>query len=338
MNSGCNVLDVALDLGLQPRHVASTGQGEYSSSCPFCGGQNRFRLWPNEGRGGRYWCRQCDRKGDAIQLCRDACGLTYPEACERLGALPRSVLPDLPYRPPPRPSTSPSLAWQAKAEAFVAKTHRLLLANAQMVQQLKEDRGLDMETMLKARLGWNPRECREERMHWDLPVTAGKSILYLPRGMVIPRLEGRLVQGIKVRRSDWVPEDRWPKYWLIAGSKSTPSIYGEPFRPFFVVESELDALLVQQEARDLVRCLALGGVSNSPDQHVEAQLRAEPFLLSLDYDDAGRVGYEKWQSHYPNAVVWPSDVGKSVGDMRGADLRAWVVAGLQRLEHTDPSM
>ena len=33
---------------------------ERSSSCPVCGGEDRFLFWPDEGN---YWCRQCDLNG-----------------------------------------------------------------------------------------------------------------------------------------------------------------------------------------------------------------------------------------------------------------------------------
>src|SRR5450759_324100 len=65
------------------RRVASTNGGEYAGPCPFCGsGDDRFRVWPEEGR---YWCRVCERHGDGIQYLRDRHGLGYREARERLG-------------------------------------------------------------------------------------------------------------------------------------------------------------------------------------------------------------------------------------------------------------
>lgn len=38
--------------------------GEWSASCPFCGGKDRFRIFAeSKGSGARYWCRVCGRKG-----------------------------------------------------------------------------------------------------------------------------------------------------------------------------------------------------------------------------------------------------------------------------------
>jgi rubrerythrin len=57
------------------------GQHEYCGACPFCGGTDRFRVWPTvPGKVGRYWCRQCEASGDAIDLYRTMQGLDFFEA------------------------------------------------------------------------------------------------------------------------------------------------------------------------------------------------------------------------------------------------------------------
>lgn len=56
--------------------------GEYCCSCPFCGGTDRFCVWPEKNN---YWCRQCEKKGDDIQLLRDLEGFSFQEAAEATG-------------------------------------------------------------------------------------------------------------------------------------------------------------------------------------------------------------------------------------------------------------
>lgn len=60
---------------------------EHGGPCPWCGGDDRFRVWPDQGAGdlGRYWCRRCGRKGDVIDFLRDYKGLTFQEACQDAG-------------------------------------------------------------------------------------------------------------------------------------------------------------------------------------------------------------------------------------------------------------
>ena len=89
-----NVLDLLRRHGIEPKRIATTHGGEYSSACPGCGGSDRFRVWPEENpekaAAGSYWCRRCEKRGDAIQFLRDFDGLSFREACARLGM----VVPD----------------------------------------------------------------------------------------------------------------------------------------------------------------------------------------------------------------------------------------------------
>lgn len=55
---------------------------EYYCPCPFCGGEDRFCVWPESNNA---WCRQCDWKGDDIQLLRDLEGFSFQEAAEATG-------------------------------------------------------------------------------------------------------------------------------------------------------------------------------------------------------------------------------------------------------------
>ncbi len=64
------------------KKVATTNGGEYAGPCPWCGGEDRFRVWPEEGR---WWCRACHRKGDPAGYIMQRDGVSYPEACQQLG-------------------------------------------------------------------------------------------------------------------------------------------------------------------------------------------------------------------------------------------------------------
>ena len=68
--------------------IGPTNGGEYASACPYCGGRDRFRIWPNEGETGRFWCRQCNEHGDLIDHLRRQKGMTFQEACQATGKTP----------------------------------------------------------------------------------------------------------------------------------------------------------------------------------------------------------------------------------------------------------
>ena len=99
-----------------------------------------------------------------------------------------------------------------------------------------------------------------------------------------------------------------------------------------IVESELDGLLIEQEAGELAGVVALGSAQAKPDQELNGLLRlASSILVSLDFDEAGAsAAWWYWLSNYPNARRWPTPYGKDPSEafQKGLNIRAWVEAGL----------
>jgi len=112
--------------GFRLKLVSRTKNGEYAGPCPWCGGTDRFRVWPGS-KGGRYWCRQCEKKGDGIQYLRDFRGLSYREACLVLGEAPKhkptSAWQRRAHTPPkftPKESApAPDVRWRKEAKQFL---------------------------------------------------------------------------------------------------------------------------------------------------------------------------------------------------------------------------
>ena len=71
------------------RRAATGPDGpEFSGACPGCGGEDRFRAWPEHSSGaigGRYYCRRCDATGDGIDFLRRFQGMDFKEAKAALG-------------------------------------------------------------------------------------------------------------------------------------------------------------------------------------------------------------------------------------------------------------
>ncbi len=135
---------------------------------------------------------------------------------------------------------------------------------------------------------------------------------------------------LKIRRSDWKQGDKLPKYVEISGSMQSLGVYGCPEgKPMIVVESEFDAILLQQCAGDFYCSIALGGASKRPDIETHRMLLKAPMIFfSLDVDIAGALAYRWWSQVYPRMKLWPPPVGKSPGDayLAGIDLRKWMNA------------
>lgn len=55
---------------------------EYCCPCPFCGGTDRFCVWPDDNKA---WCRGCGWAGDDIQFYIDKDGLSFKDAAAKAG-------------------------------------------------------------------------------------------------------------------------------------------------------------------------------------------------------------------------------------------------------------
>lgn len=333
-----NVLDLAEALNLYPKKTASTNGGEYKSKCPKCQeGIDRFCIWPNQGKTGRYWCRVCEAHGDGIQFCRDFLGMSFQQACQKLNFTPsvsnipsikrKAFVPNIPI-----PVTS---AWKQAAKQFIDSSHEKLMAQPKLIEYLLQ-RGFTLETMQRFYLGWNSQDLFEEREKWGMPQEIKENGFpkrqWIPKGIAISFFCGSEPIKLKIRRSDWFREDKLPKYVEVSGSKQSPSIYGDRSKPLIIVESELDAILIQQEASELVCSIALGGVSKKPDVELHDLLKRAPLiLLSLDFDEAGKKHYSFWMKQYPNLHPWPVPYSKSPGDAlekSHINMRDWIKCGL----------
>lgn len=323
------ILSLAAEVGLYPKKVANTNGGEYHSPCPRCGGKDRFIIWNAINR---YYCRQCEAKGDSIQFCRDFMGMGYRAACSKLGQEPKAPSTQLILRKhsfTPEEAHLPSEEWQSQAEKFVLACHQKLIESPEGLKLLYA-RGLTLPTIQRARLGWNVNAQSVSRTSWD-NLKGHTKPLWLPSGIVIPTLSAEKIIKVKIRRIDWKDDDPLPKYVEIKGSMKCPSLFGEQSQNILLVEAELDALLVHQVTSDLCCCIALGGASKKPDQSTHQHLqKASLILFALDFDEAGKKPFHFWKNIYPHLKAWPVPKEKSPGDAfkAGVDLRQWILDGL----------
>jgi DNA primase len=322
------ILELAKQDQLNPKRVSSTNGGEYHSPCPSCGGEDRFIIWDVENR---YYCRRCEKSGDTIQYLREFHGLSFKDACIKANIVPKFSLQARAKKPPefkPKKDNTPNSKWQLKGAELINSCHTDLLNTPNAISLLQK-RGITIDSIKKYQLGWNSESKWPD---WNID-DSGKKI-WIPKGIVIPSfIDGKPVK-IKIRRSDWHAYDKFPKYVEIRGSIPGPVAYGNiNDSPILILESELDAILVQQEARNQCICIALGGSSKKPNEYIHSLLIKCPLILfSLDFDDAGITAFKWWKNRYKNLFLWVTPFEKSLGDayLKGLDIKSWISLGINK--------
>lgn len=336
MSTQADILDlVGQDTRL--RRVASTHGGEHVGACPFCGGWDRFRMWPEQGR---FWCRRWGQHGDAIQYLRDHDRLSFAEACRCLGAEPIQQAKAGPAPPEIRvPDDSPpSEAWQKRARAFSEWAQEQLwgMAGEKVLEYLCEKRGLSGATVTEWDLGFSSRDWK------DKPEARGLSDgqpVRLHRGIVIPCQEQGGIWYVKVRqplKGDSLDasiggglEGKAAKYTQIRGGKA--ALFGARTLPghdaAFLCEGEFDAMLLEQEAGDLVGVATMGSAqAQLAGCWLWALRDCRRIFAAQDADDAGTKGADRLLALSARVRLARPLVGKDVTDfhMAGGKLKDWV--------------
>lgn len=339
-----DIVDLITRNGFSLTKVRYTSN-EYAGPCPFCGGEDRFRVWPKEGStGGRYWCRGCRRSGDTIQFLRELKGLSFKEACDYLGVdktiyrthLPSSIKPiTKPDTWTPKNVTDSNEVWQAQAQRLITCAEKELDKNTAMKRWLA-DRGINAQTIRESHLGFNPKSISCQRSDWGLPEKLnpdGKEIkLWIPVGLLIPYVKDNSIKRIRVRRTNSTN-----RYYTLPGSSAEMMILGNSRDHIVIVESELDAMLIHQEAGDLVTTIALGSAQGRPDGLSNNILtQAKLILIALDTgttEKKEKAGYREWlwwKKNFQQSRRWPTIKGKDPGESykNGVSIRDWVMAGI----------
>jgi len=324
-------------------------------------GHGGLILW--EGPDGWRWTWFSQgRSGDAISFLQEFAGLSFQEAVEYLAGLspepssstrprtkPRPPRPKKPERR--RPLADPG-KWQEKARAFVKWAHNNLAGpEGEAVRQwLAEKRGIDQETARRVMLGFLPREIRRKRSGWGLPVE-DKDRLWLPPGLVIPYrdLQGEL-SGLQFRifkpdeaRKYGLPSVKTKiRFYFVSPGKRPVFLLGRPGEPLFIVESELDAILLARFVRDYgISVAALGSAGRKPRIEEDLEfyllfLTAPLVILSLDNDEAGREASSWWLKTYRHVLGRPTPREKDLADFwkiaGDTELERWLWEGVRRAE------
>ena len=281
-----------------------------------------------------YWCRRCGKKGDGIQYLRDHDGLSFAEACDRLGIPLRDSSRQTRVPEPPRFSSPPGPAWQAQARQFTQACEDMLWTpvGTKALNYLHQ-RGLRDETIRAARIGYHPAERLVPREIWGLGAGSNPNKrLWLPRGIVFPWWVGHELWRVVIRRvGDQAPKHN--KYVSVSGGGK--ALYRvetlRPNAPAMLVGGVLDAVAIAQEAADLVAVVAAGSTTGGRWERWVGRLAlASLVLVAFDADPAGAQAAAWWQKALgARARCWrPYWDDPSAMLQGGADVRTWIREGL----------
>jgi DNA primase len=322
------------------RRQASTRGGEYAGPCPFCGGSDRFRVWPYAERPG-WWCRRCEQSGDAIGYLALRTHVSRGAAAAQLGLISTSSTRRELLSVPPEPVQPPPPAWRSAANTFVEACYDRLwsASGAIALRYLQRVYGLNEQQIVWGMLGYNDRDQYVPRAEWGLEPREVRKHgrltlqhnLWLPRGIVIPWLIVADIWKISIRRLTGTP-----KYYQLPGGSN--ALYGAdglwPCKPALLCEGMLDALAVREAAGDLVSAVA-SGATGARSIHWILKLAQTPLvLLAFDQDEGGDRPEAYWSEVLPQHFVWRPYVDDPAAmHAAGMSVRSWVEAGLAAAGH-----
>ena len=322
------------------KKVATTGGGEWAGACPFCGGEDRFRVFPNAQHGARWWCRQCDRKGDVISLLQERDGLTFVEAVTLLGLdgqleQKATTVEGKHKAQPAQPETHElqhyaaldNQEWQAAAWQYVRDSIETFwdAQTPQALHYLTVERGLPEWILESAGVGYNT-EARQAS--W------GGVDVYLPRGIVLPWVVDGVLWNVRHR----LPPGGEHKYTSVKGCAN--GLYGVEFlragANVVLVEGELDALSARAAMQDAAPfgAVATGGATHARVQRwIARALKCKTVLLAFDRGDTDKAGDKAaawWAKQLGNTALRWQPTLHDINDMLRADadgLFDWLMTG-----------
>ena len=268
---------------------------------------------------------RCNTQGDAIDWLRLRHRLDFGAACRELRAI-SNILPTVTSAQKkiwlPAPEVEPP-SWQIAAHRVVTECQERLFSSGpgQLAHEALHARCLTDETLTHWHIGYNPR-------------ARGIAGLWVPRGVVIPWFDQHnQVWTIKVRLTNERHQMKTdaPKYGQVAGACT--ALFGaqvlehQSGGAVLVTEGEFDAMLVHQQARELVSTVTVGGAGARIGwRWLSLFQEAKLILAAHDVDPAGEKAAAWWSALSARVRRVRLPFGKDITEFaqQGGDVRAWV--------------
>jgi DNA primase len=317
----------------QYKFVSQTGGGEYHGACPFCGGKDRFAVWPKGDNGGHWWCRQCGKSGDSLSFLMAYKSLDFKAACQEL----RCIVPDEPTRQPRQPQPEVYASdlkdyacfddrWQNDATVFAEDCADRLYRNWRgRAGQYLEGRGITREMAINAFLGVNPANYK---------ATWGSVEVYLPRGITIPWEIDQQLWNVRVRRpnADLVGNPDLPKYASAKGCANGLYRVNQifPLNTVWMTEGEFDQMVLEHYLHEFYgednTVVSIGSNTGARVIRWIARLAlASKVVLCFDNDSAGEVAAEYWLKALGRKATWKRPTKKDITEIyQAGELASWM--------------
>ncbi len=339
-----DILDYLENIGVSLKRC---GNNEYMGACPFCGGEDRFRVWVDEGLDGlgKWACRQglgnhpgkpgkefaC--VGDLIDLISGLEGKSFQEVKDFLELDNFKTIPRIRHQAkqesPFTEEKPKNETWINQAKKFVEDKAANLLNDKSDLWEggscltwLQEKRCLNLETIKRFKLGLITEFESQSVDLWGLePYTdrTGKTIdklTFYRQNLIIPTWRrGGYIDRIKVRFPR--PTANNLRYTTVRGSNDSIAVYNKPSKVYVVVESELDAILLAQECPQVCP-ISLGGAGKHPTKDLAEEInKADYCFLCLDSDKTGGDKQGYWLDNFKNATPLriPIEYGKDLTEL-----------------------
>ncbi|RJR47692.1 MAG: toprim domain-containing protein [Desulfobacteraceae bacterium] len=202
---------------------------EFSCPCPFCGGDDRFCVWPEKNRA--QCIRGCGWKGDDIQLLRELDKMSFQEAAAAVGR------GDKARSPASTQKAQVSAAFPERQKAYTMpdekkalQAHERLLKDADALSYVTETRKIGRETLIHFRLGLE---------------VDGAGI----RWLTIPHYEKGKLINIKSRRLPPIPSPK-DRFKRVKGCRSilfNVDVLQENPEEVYIAEGEIDAITLYDQ-------------------------------------------------------------------------------------------
>lgn len=316
--------------GFHAVRTSTSRSGQYNGPCPWCAGEDRFRVQPNHGPYGWFACAQCGRRGTAIDYLMLKRNLSKREALAAVSWKPKgereseSLTPDSAFNERPQWDAPPA-HWQQAARDFYRACQETLWSEAgRAALDYLRGRGLKDSTIERTMLGYHAQERYGAAHVWGRPKP-----VKLWQGIVIPWLSSGAVWRLTIR--DEQIASGIGRYRQVSGGSNGLYLADalRHKRPVAVVtEGEFDALSVAQVCGKQVAVVATGTTQGGHAPPWISLLAQQPrVLIAFDGEEKGDNAALWWLERLGNAQrlrpLW-KDANQMLQD--GADLRAWIAS------------